>query len=165
MSGVCYKAIESNQKHANMNKRRTTTLLQKTCLLLIAAGIGVVALCQTTGARDTAQTVKDDWAIHKSLVLRLSSEWQRIGLIAGDLSALQDILTDVKDIELLPLEVTNLSEARIVEFDKRIERAQRECVAIQKELESLRSPLTDAIGMLRELVVGKPVEDMFVLIE
>lgn len=108
---------------------------------------------------------KDIWQTHETLTNRLSTEWYRIGVLRNDLENIRDILNDLRDFELFPEKVTKLNEDKIVSFDRSIEKTEKKLQGLIDELNRIRLPLSDAIAILREMVISKPVEDMFEVIE
>ena len=108
---------------------------------------------------------KDVWQIRETLTNRLSAEWYKIGILRNDLESISEILTDLRDFELFPEKITKLYESKIVEIDKEIEQKEKNVEEIVAGLNKLRAPLSDAIAILREMVIGEAVEDMFAIIE
>jgi len=108
---------------------------------------------------------KDLWQTHETLTSRLGAEWYKIGVLKNDLESINDILKDLREFELFPEKITKLYEIKLVTFDKTIEQKEKEAQTITEDLSRLRAPLADAIAILREMVIGKPVEEMFKVIE
>ncbi len=108
---------------------------------------------------------KDVWQTHETLTNRLSAEWYKIGVLKNDLESISDILRDLRDFELFPEKITKLYESKIVTIDKEIEKKEEKVEEILTELNKLRAPLSDAIAILREMVIGEAVKDMFTIIE
>lgn len=108
---------------------------------------------------------KDIWQTHETLTNRLSAEWYKIGVLKNDLESISDILNDLRDFELFPEKITKLYDNKIVAIDKEIEKKEERVNEILTELNRLRTPLADAIAILREMVIGEAVKDMFIIIE
>src|SRR5271157_4991619 len=137
------------------NKTLFTHALHVTagCIMLFSAG---------AVAKDNP---KDEWQIRENLVTRLGGEWYKIARLTEELNTMQDILQDVRDFELFPPELTRLNEETVLSFDKKIEKVEKKHRAIVDQVEGLRTPLADAMAILREMVIGQPVEDMFQVLD
>jgi TolA-binding protein len=107
----------------------------------------------------------DEWQVRENLVTRLSGELYKIGVLKKELESIQEILLETRDIELLPPEMTRMGEDSLLAFDKRIEIVMKRHQALSQQVDELRPPLIDAIAILREMVVGQPVEDMFQVLD
>jgi len=108
---------------------------------------------------------KDDWRVRENLVTRLSGEWYKINVLNTELTNVKEILEDLRDMELVSPSVTRLSDDSLILFDKKIERCEKKYQALQKQVGSLKLPLSDAFAILREMVVGQPIEDMFSVLD
>jgi len=137
------------------NKTLFTHALHVTagCIMLFSAG---------AVAKDNP---KDEWQIRENLVMRLGGEWYKIARLTEELNTMQDILQEVRDFELFPPELTRLNEETVLSFDKKIEKVEKKHRAIADQVEGLRTPLADAMAILREMVIGQPVEDMFQVLD
>ncbi len=105
------------------------------------------------------------WQTRETLISRLGAELYKIDILRRDLSSIRIILNDMRNLELFPPEVTDLNDIQIVAFDKRIEHLENRARTLGNKVEGFRMPLSDALSILRELIVGQPVEDMFEIIE
>jgi TolA-binding protein len=108
---------------------------------------------------------KDDWRTRENLVTRLSGEWYKINVLTRELSNVRDIVQDMRDIELFPTEATRCSEESLVAFDKKLEFCEKKYLGLQKQVSGLKTPLADGCAILRQMVVGTPVEDMFSVLD
>jgi TolA-binding protein len=127
-----------------------------------AAGI-MLALLSLLCYAKPAQ--KDDWRIRENLVTRLSGEWYKIKVLTRELSSVSDIIHDMRDIELFPSEATRCSEESLVAFDKKLEICEKKYRTLQKRVDDLKTPLADGCAILRQMVVGAPIEDMFSVLD
>ena len=141
----------------NMSSKRA--LLSLTAIITVA----IVMPFSSTGF--SKETIKDEWLTRENLVTRLSGELYKIGILQRDLQSIQEILLETRDIELLPLEVTKLHDDSLVAFDKRVEIVMKKRQTLSDQVDGLKPPLLDAIAILREMVVGQPVEDMFQVLD
>ncbi|MGD9202351.1 MAG: tetratricopeptide repeat protein, partial [Chitinispirillia bacterium] len=107
----------------------------------------------------------EQWQIHEALTNRLSSELYKIGLLKQELEYIKDMLNDLRDFQILPLNITRLDEDNMVAFDKDIEKAEKSYNALNELLDKIYLPLADAISILREMAISESVEDMFVVLE
>ncbi|MBD3344841.1 MAG: tetratricopeptide repeat protein [Chitinivibrionales bacterium] len=123
------------------------------------AFIAIVSMLLPDVAAGEAQT--DEWRVRQNLASRLEAEWYKIGILNRELSNVRDVLGDIRSLQLFPLQVTGLNEETLIVFDEKIEQVEEEYESIHKEVEALRAPLADAIAILREMVVGQPVPEMF----
>jgi len=67
-----------------------------------------------------SQNDDEQWQIHEALTNRLSSELYKIGLLKQELEYIKDILNDLRDFQILPLNITKLNEDNMIAFDKDI---------------------------------------------
>lgn len=134
----------------SMTSIRTTLLLSATLL---------VGLC---AARETKQ---DPWKIRHQLVERLGAEGYRINTLTSETGHINDVLLDIRDMEVFPPSVTRLSDDNLVLIDKLLEKVDKKQKILNDEVQSLRGPLADAMSILREMVSGEAVEQMFSVIE
>ncbi len=137
--------------------KKTMTILRFVCTS------GLFVLLSLPAIAKTPQ--KDDWHIRENLVTRLSGEWYKINVFNTELSSVKDILDDLRDMELVSPSVTRLSDDSLIAFDKKIERCEKKYAALQKQIGTLKLPLSDALAILREMVVGQPIEDMFSVLD
>lgn len=124
----------------------------------------ILLLCCTHGAARKRDTV-ENWQVREALISRLSAEWYKIGLLRKDLAGARDILTDLRSFELFPAKVTGLTDEKVVILDEGIEDQEKRQDELVERLAAMRPPLSDALAILREMVVGQPIEDMFEVIE
>ena len=75
------------------------------------------------------------------------------------------MLTDIRDMELFPADLTGLNKVPLVYFDKKIEHLEQTYAQLQTRMDALKPPLLDAMAILREMVVREPVESMFDVLE
>ena len=118
-------------------------------------------------ADSTAEQKKmiDEWRVRENLVGRLESEWERVQALFHELASVADVLNDIRNIELFPAGITHMDEQSLVKFDKEIEKLDKDRLAVLGRLDALSMPLSDAASILREMVAGRPVEEMFAAIE
>ncbi|MBD3422693.1 MAG: tetratricopeptide repeat protein [Chitinivibrionales bacterium] len=112
-----------------------------------------------------AQHARDEWQIRENLAVRLGAEWYKIGVLNRELAGINDVLQDIRNVELFPESVIGLSEDELVRFDREIEKKEKVYGKIQHRVDALRGPLADAMAILREMVAGQPVEEMFDVLE
>lgn len=105
------------------------------------------------------------WKTQENLVLRLSREWYNIGLLERELHTISDVLGDVRNLELFPPEVTHLDDEALLRFDAEVENLEKRRESIKQQVHALKSPLSDATGILKEMVAGEPVREMFQVVE
>ncbi len=105
------------------------------------------------------------WQTREMLVSRLGAQLYKIDILHRDLASIQIILDDLHNLELFPSEVTKLNESQLVAFDRKIEQFEKLHQELTGRVNSFRMPLADALAILREMIVGEPVEDMFKIIE
>ena len=108
---------------------------------------------------------KDFWNTKENLALRLSAEWHKIQVLHKESDAMADVLSAVRSFELYPQELTGFDDDRLVEFDRSIEVLEKHNRRINESINEFKPPLGDAIAILREMVIGEPVESMFETIE
>jgi Uncharacterized protein conserved in bacteria len=135
--------------------------------ILFTHVLSITALCVMlfSGIAPAKDKPKDEWQTRENLVTRLGGEWYKIARLSEELETIQDILQDVRDFELFPPELTRLNEETVLSFDKKIEKLGKKHQALVEQIEGLRPPLADGIAILREMVIGQPVEDMFQVLD
>jgi TolA-binding protein len=111
------------------------------------------------------EKVDQQWQVRENLVTRLGGELYKIGILEKELQHVQEILLETRDIEVLPQEMTRMSDEELLIFDKKVENIMKKHQALLDQVKALRPPLIDAIAILREMVVGQPVEDMFAVLD
>ena len=127
-------------------------------VLLLSAAMGVYHI-------HAKQTEEDIWKVKENLTFRLGSEWYKMEILSREISSLSDILTEIRDLELYPANLTGFVESELIQFDKKIENLEKLISEIQKHIDALKGPLSDAIAIQRELVGGELVESMFEVLE
>lgn len=130
--------------------------------------IGAVTMLVISGTLFPAYTVEgenDIWQTKENLTLRLSAEWHKVTVLQHESDAIGEILVELRDLELFPEALTGFSDKSLVSFDKSIETLEKRNRALQKRIDHLKTPLSDAIAILREMVIGEPVESMFRTLE
>ena len=137
---------------------------QRTGILagIVAAG-AVCALLPVASVAKEAK--KEDWRVRENLVTRLSGELYKINVLTRELSSVSDVISDMRDIELFPPEVLRCSEDSLVALDRKLELCEKSYQVLQKQVTSLTPALADGMGILREMVVARPVDDMFAVLD
>lgn len=105
------------------------------------------------------------WRVRENMTTRFGAEWHKIGVLRRELNGIADVLADLRDLELFPAELTGLNKTNLIRYDKKIERLEKRHAQLTLRIEALRQPLLDALEILREMVVGQPVQSMFELLE
>lgn len=138
-----------------MNKKRTSSVFAALCAMLL--------LCPWLSvAREKQDT---QWQVRENLMLRLSAEWYKLGVLTRELENANNVTDGIKDIEMFPAEVTRLSENDVLALDRRLETIVKQNGILNEKITAMRMPLADAIAILREMIIGQPVEDMFTILE
>ena len=134
---------------------------------LVLAAAFLLPLCVPGLGRAAEENSEntDVWRRRENLVMRLGAEWYKIGLLRRELVRIGDMLEDIGNIELFPPGVTGLHEDLLVDFDKQLEAHRKKHRKLAEKVTALRSPLSDAMAILREMVKGKPVPEMFDVLE
>ena len=147
-------------------------LCKETILMLLVAMLGASPAATWSGfftkkklsAVDSAHA-GDEWRSRENLVERLAGEWDKISTLRSDLGDAADILSEIRSIELFPAGVTKMGQADLVAFDKDIEKVEKKEQAIAARIDAMSPPLSDAAAILKEMVAGQPVKEMFEVIE
>lgn len=139
------------------SRQRLIALLVTAGMHLCVSGTGV---CFAKGAAKG-----NVWQARENLVNRFGAEWYKIGALNRETTGIADVLTDIRDLELFPVEFTGLNKTTIVRFDKSIEHLEQANAQLQARVQALQPPLLDAMAILRQMVVGDPVESMFEVLE
>ncbi len=108
---------------------------------------------------------KDYWTAKENLTMRLGAEWHKISVLHKEASAIADVLTAIRAFELYPPAMTGFEDEEIVRFDKAIESIEKRNNRISDAIDDFKTPLSDAIAILREMVIGEPIESMFATLE
>ena len=140
----------------------TPLLKIKPFIALIAAAAIICMPCiGNTSVKDST----DVWQIRENLVTRLGGEWYKIGVLRNELGNMNEILQNLRDIELFPNELTGFNEDSLLSYDKKIETIEKKHQFLVQQVSAMQSPLVDAMAVMREMVTGKPVEEMFKVID
>jgi TolA-binding protein len=126
---------------------------------------GGILLLLTSLAFPAKPVVKENWRIRENLVTRLSGEWYKISVLTREISSVKDIIQNMRDIELFPPDAIRCSEESLVALDKKLELCEKKHLLLQKKVNGLKAPLSDGCAILRQMVVGTPVEDMFSVLD
>ncbi len=106
-----------------------------------------------------------EWRKRELLVGRLSGELYKMDILQHELSNIDDILGDLRNLELFPEPITRLADSTLVVFDRKIELLQKKHKQLGGDVTRLEPALVDALQILREMVVGQPVDEMFEVLE
>lgn len=131
---------------------------------LVGAAVLVVCLCLLPAAA-APQDTSEQWQVREYLVQRLAAEWYKIGILSTELDRMEDMLAEVRHVEVFPVATTRLTDKKLVSIDKRIESIEKRHGLLREEVDALRAPLADAISILREMVTGEAVDEMFEVLE
>jgi len=96
---------------------------------------------------------------------KLREENWKIEVILGELDKLANGLNDLRDFQLYPNSLTSASKKWAVNFDKRLEKREKQVKKIRNRVTDLRRPLLDAIAILKEMTTGDLNMDMLDLIQ
>ncbi len=107
----------------------------------------------------------DIWRTRENQVLRFGSQWEKIGMLNQELMEVSDVLSDIRDLQLFPSELTRIDNSTMISIDRKMEAAEKKCTALKTKVNALRPPLIDAMSILREMVVNEPVDGMFEVLE
>ncbi|MBD3397233.1 MAG: hypothetical protein GF418_16550, partial [Chitinivibrionales bacterium] len=140
-----------------MHRHRYTVLIACVC-------IGALGMPRPLGGAPRKHK-EDMWRSSQGLVSRLGAEWYKIGVLRRELASMNDVLADLRNIELFPEPLTGLSEKGLVSFDKRVETIEKRLKRISGRVDDFKTPLSDAMAILREMVVDQPVKDMVEILE
>lgn len=142
-------------------KKTVYKLLRRGALM---TGI-ILVLCPDCLFAARSKDESDEWRIRENLTTRLGSEWYKIGVLSRELSAIADVLAEIRDLGLFPPELTGLNEESMSQLNTRAMEIEKKYASLLSEVEAFKPPLNDAIEILREMVVGEPVESMFETLE
>ena len=145
--------------HIGLVMRRTVQTIYS---VFLAAGLFLASLSTCPEAKPRKEDV---WKTRENLAMRLAAEWYKINVLSRELSSIADILSEMRDLQLYPQSVTGFDDALLVHFDKKIEHLEKRYAFLGQQVEAYKPPLIDALAILREMVVGEPVESMFDLLE
>lgn len=130
------------------------------------AAVALLLLCALwTSVLAARKFKKDIWEINENLSLRLTAEWHKIGVLKREASAITDVLTAMRDLELYPSALTGFNDKRLIQYDKSIEALEKRNRRLAEEIDAFGGPLTDALAIFREMLIDEPVESMFKVLE
>lgn len=111
--------------------------------------------------------IKNDtlWRTRENLALRFGSEFQKLNALKINLSSVSDIISEIRDFQLFPNELSGLDSNEIIRIDSILSSLEKSHSVLSKNLESLKPPLTSGIEILREMVTGVAIENMFDILE
>ncbi len=117
-------------------------------ILLVFSGL-LWAKGDDPAKKDTANI---KWFEFRNITGRLEEEFDRLEILENEVDRLKNSCEDLRIIQFYPEKLTLLKNEDAVDIDKKIKRNEDAVAQIKAELEGLRSPLKDAIAMLRELI-------------
>lgn len=127
------------------------------------AALVVVLLGAVPG---TAADKKGDiWKVNEHLARRVAAELQKTKILRRECDALTDVLGTLRDIEMYPVEATQLTDENILVLDKAIEKIEKDLRLVTEKIDGFDPRTSDALQIMREMVVDEPIESMFAAIE
>lgn len=99
------------------------------------------------------------------IIFRLNGEWNQIESISNNLMALEEIIVEMRDLELYPAEVTNLNEKNLIRYDKALELLEKKCKLAKQQISLVKAPIVDALEIIRQMVLSEVVPGMFIVLE
>jgi len=100
-----------------------------------------------------------------NLVNRLVAESQEVDSITENLTCFQDIIAELRNLEVFPSELINMADSVLVKYDKSIESLEQQCKAISGKVILHKASLIDAMEIMREMVKSEPVYSMFTVLQ
>ncbi len=100
-----------------------------------------------------------------NLVNSFIAETQEIDSVMKKMTCFQDIISELRNLELYPSELINMAGSILVKYDKGIESLEQECKAVNGKITLHKSSLIDAMEILREMVKSEPVLSMFTVLQ
>jgi len=113
----------------------------------------------------TSEAQEYNWNEQEALSNRLSAEYSKINVLQSEFIKLEDILRDLRNLQIYPVNILHLSEDQIVAVDKEIEKIEKQYQKQNQNLISMKPELVDGIAILKEMVTGEPVDAMFKVLE
>lgn len=111
-----------------------------------------------------AQTV-ESWEAKENLAHRLGAEWNKISMISSNIKSLEEIISEMRYMELYPSELTGINQNHLLSYDKQITQLENQCKVLNNKISLLKPPLIDALEIMKEMVTGEPVASMFTVLE
>ena len=101
----------------------------------------------------------------KELVVnRLITETKEIDSIMKNLTYFRDVISELRNLEVYPFELINMTDSILVRYDKAIESLEQQCKEISDKAAMHKASLVDAMEILREMVRSEPVQSMFTVL-
>ncbi len=141
-------------------KKTVFNLLKRGALI---AGVALALCPDCLFGKPKEET--DVWQIRENLILRFGSEWNKIEMLSRELSAVSDVLAEIRDIGLFPSMLTGFKTGSMEQLNSRSLVLEKTHASLLEQIDALKPPLNDAMAILREMVVGEPVESMFEVLE
>lgn len=113
-------------------------------------------------ARSKIETVE---LTKENLVNRLIAETQEIDNISKKLTYFQDVISELRNVEVFPLGLVNMADSILVKYDKGIESLELQFKGINEKVTLHKASLKDAMEILREMVKSEPVHSMFTVLQ
>jgi TolA-binding protein len=137
----------------------------KTLVFALIFGAGIIPCLKPgeTFAKNAKQA--DVWMMRENMTNRFGAEWYKIEMLHRELNGLSDVLSDLRDFELFPVELTGLDKTNLIRFDQKIERFEKQHARLTERVDGSKPHLLNAMTILREMMVRQPVESMFDLLE
>lgn len=101
----------------------------------------------------------------EDLVNRLIAETQQVDSILKKLTYFQDVISELRNLEVFPLGLVNMADSILVKYDKGIESLELQCKGVNEKVTLHKASLKDAMEILREMVKSEPVHSMFTVLQ
>ncbi len=101
----------------------------------------------------------------ETLVNRLITENREIDSIMEKLNYFQNVISELRNLEVFPLELINMVDSNLVKYDKEIESLEIQFKGVNGKLSLHKASLIDAMEILREMVKSEPVQSMFTVLK
>ncbi len=115
---------------------------------------------------DTAITDESKrWQPYASVTGRLEAEHDRIQAQRSEINKIRNALEEIRTVQLYPTTLTNITPALSLEVEKKLKETELSIQSLERELGNTNAPLSDAIGILRQLINEDKEPQMLFLLE
>ncbi len=103
--------------------------------------------------------IKDD------IVKLLTDEYEMVDSLTRKLTSFQDVISELRSMEVYPAELVNMAESVLVKYDKGIGLLEQTYKETNEKVALQKASLVDAMEIMREMFKSGPVQSMFTVLE
>lgn len=131
-------------------------------VFILTIGLPPMMRMNCTLARPKTETVE---FTKQDLLSRFIAETQEIDTVILKLTYFQDVISELRNLEVYPSDLINMADSILVKYDKGVESLEHRYKEINGKVTLHKASLIDAMEILREMVKSEPVHSMFTVLQ